>query len=177
VRRLLLALVVTFAVGTGACSSEDDPGTPEAGGFVLTSTAFGEGEEIPPDHALDGPNISPPLTWSGVPDDTAELAITVIDPDASNFVHWLVWGIEPTDAAIEAGAVPTGATVGLNQFGEARWDGPQPPAGDEHTYVFTVHALPRPLGLDSSTPASDALAAIAAAATASAELRGQYTSP
>jgi phosphatidylethanolamine-binding protein (PEBP) family uncharacterized protein len=40
-----------------------------------------------------------------------------------------------------------------NDFGDARYDGPQPPIGDEpHRYVFRLYALDRPLALAPGTP-------------------------
>jgi Raf kinase inhibitor-like YbhB/YbcL family protein len=176
-RPLLLLVAIAIALVGGACSSEPDPTEANVdGGFNLTSTAFDEGDQIPPAHALDGENQSPPLAWSGVPDGTAELALTVTDPDASNFVHWVVWGIDPADGAVLAGAVPTGATVGLNQFGEPEWAGPAPPAGEEHTYVFRLHALERPVTIDESTPAAEALSAIEEQTFQTADLRAQFES-
>jgi Raf kinase inhibitor-like YbhB/YbcL family protein len=142
----------------------------------VSSTAFEEGGDIPSEHALDGENTSPPLEWQGVPDDAEELAITVVDPDASNFVHWVVWGIDPSVTQIPAGAVPDGAVVGLNQFGDPGWGGPAPPAGEDHTYVFTVHALSRSPRLTEDTPAIEAIAAIDEMTVEQAELRGQFGS-
>ena len=47
----------------------------------MTSTAFGEEESIPERYTCDGDEVSPPLAWSGVPDDTAAVALVVDDPD------------------------------------------------------------------------------------------------
>lgn len=149
----------------------------DAGEFTVTSPAFDEGDDIPVTHALDGDNVSPPLAWSGVPDDAAELALTVTDPDASNFVHWIVWGIDPSAGEVTAGAVPAGATVGTNQMGRPEWVGPAPPAGQAHTYVFRLHALSRPLTIDAATPTAAAVAAIDELTTATAELRAQFEAP
>lgn len=174
-RSFLLLAAIALAPTLAACSSDDDTTeAPDDGTFTLTSPAFDEGDDIPPVHALDGENQSPPLTWSGVPDGAAELALTVTDPDASNFVHWTVWGIEPSAGSVLAGEVPAAATVGLNQFGEPEWAGPAPPAGEEHTYVFRLHALERPLGIDAGTPAAEALAAIEQSTVDTAELRAQF---
>lgn len=176
-RPLPLLVAITVLCSAAACSSGDGGAeAPDDGTFSLTSPAFEEGEDIPPAHALDGENQSPPLAWSGIPDEAAELALTVTDPDASNFVHWTVWGIDPAAGSVAAGALPGGATVGLNQFGEPEWVGPAPPAGEEHTYVFRLHALERPLGIAASSPASEALAAIEQSTLESAELRAQFES-
>jgi Raf kinase inhibitor-like YbhB/YbcL family protein len=173
----IVAVVLVAAMVAGGCSSGDDePSASTTPEFKLTSSAFDEGEDIPREHGLDGGNVSPPLEWVGVPTGATQLAITVVDPDASNFVHWVVWGIEPTDGAIEAGTLPPGATTGLNQFGELGWGGPAPPAGDEHTYVLTIHALSRAPGIDETTPAIEAVQSIDEVTTAQAELRGQFMS-
>jgi Raf kinase inhibitor-like YbhB/YbcL family protein len=166
-------LLVSLLGVVAACGSDDD----EATGFRLTSPAFGEGDRIPPQHALGGDNLSPPLRWADVPEEAAELALTVVDPDASNFVHWVVWGIAPEDATVASGELPPGAIQGRNQFGDPGWGGPQPPAGVEHTYVFTVHALERPSALSEGTGARDALARIRDLTVDTAELRAQFRGP
>lgn len=116
----------------------------------LRSTAFNDHTPIPDTYARDGKNVSPGLEWSGVPDGAAELALVCEDPDAprGTFVHWLVAGIAPGTTAIEAGALPPEAVLGRNDFGDAGWDGPQPPVGDPaHRYFFRLFALDTATGL------------------------------
>src|ERR1041385_211025 len=48
----------------------------------LTSSAFAEGEAIPPQHTCDDKNMSPPLKWNDVPAGTKSLALIADDPDA-----------------------------------------------------------------------------------------------
>src|SRR5262249_29798743 len=66
-------------------------------GIELSSTAFDDKTEIPRRYSGEGENISPPLTWSGVPHEATELVLLCEDPDApgTNFLHWLVTGIDP----------------------------------------------------------------------------------
>ena len=45
----------------------------------------------------------PLITWTAPPEGTAELALSVVDPDANGWVHWLVVGLPP-----EAGSVGGG---------------------------------------------------------------------
>ena len=73
----------------------------------LTSPNFEEGGRIPPEHTCDGDDDPPELLWSGVPSGVIELALTCEDPDApgGTFVHWVVWGIDPS----------SGGRVGLHQ--------------------------------------------------------------
>lgn len=108
-----------------------------------------------------GLNISPSLTWSGVPQGTQSLVLTVFDPDAptgSGFWHWLVFDIAPTATSIPLNAgvpnsttVPAGALQGYTDFGFSGYGGPCPPAGDPaHHYIFTLYALGIPsVGLTS----------------------------
>jgi phosphatidylethanolamine-binding protein (PEBP) family uncharacterized protein len=57
--------------------------------MVITSPAFTDGERIPEEFTCEGADVSPPLSWNGVPDGTVELALTCEDPDAprGTFVH------------------------------------------------------------------------------------------
>ncbi|WP_117209188.1 YbhB/YbcL family Raf kinase inhibitor-like protein [Allorhizocola rhizosphaerae] len=110
----------------------------------LTSPAFGDREWIPDRFSHLGGNISPPLAWSQVPRDAAELLLLCEDPDAPSgtFLHWLVSGIAPETQWVSEGAAPGNAQQWPNDFGETGWGGPQPPVGDApHRYVFQLHAL------------------------------------
>lgn len=137
--RCALALLLVLAACGG--SEPARPGTAE---LTLTSSAFAEGETIPVEFTCDGANVSPPLAWSGVPDGTTELVLTVEDPDApyGTFVHWSVGGIEPSATGVERGAVPEGGSELGNDAGGRGYAGPCPPEGEEpHRYIFTVTAL------------------------------------
>ena len=86
----------------------------------VKSPAFSEGDEVPTQFTCDGENISPPLGWSGVPEEAAELRVSLTDPDAPRgpFTHWLVTGVDPSAADAEQGKVPAGGTEQTNDFGE-----------------------------------------------------------
>ena len=95
-------------------------------------------------YTCDGDNISPPLSWSGVPEDATQLRISLRDPDApgGTFTHWLVAGIDPSSSEVGQGMVPLGGTEEMNSFGERAYGGPCPPPGaDPHRYIFTAEAL------------------------------------
>ena len=116
--------------------------------FRLTSPAFKDGEAIPARYARDGGNLSPPLEWRQPPPGTRSFALLVEDPDAPSgvFRHWASHGI-----AAERTRLPEGTTVGanpesaghaVNDFGNFRYDGPQPPKGHgKHHYRFRLAAL------------------------------------
>jgi hypothetical protein len=162
--------------GDGAATEDtDDRGSGgSAGPLSLSSPAFDEGEPIPEEFSLAGGDTSPPLTWSGVPPDTAELALTVVDPDAGNFVHWVVVGLDPSLSAIEEGELPDGAVQAMNNFDEASWGGPAPPPGAAHTYVFTLFALGEASGIAEGSPGNDAVAQLTDAGAETAVLRATF---
>ncbi|UCI05483.1 YbhB/YbcL family Raf kinase inhibitor-like protein [Mesorhizobium sp. B1-1-8] len=119
--------------------------------LTLTSPAFADGDPIPERFARDGKNVSPPLKWSGVPDGARSLVLVVEDPDAPHgtFGHWAVLNIPPSVdqlAEAEDGRPGTGALQqARNDFGNASYDGPAPPAGHGvHHYHFRLAALDVP---------------------------------
>jgi Raf kinase inhibitor-like YbhB/YbcL family protein len=155
----------------------DDPADTSddaSGRLSLSSPAFNEGDPIPAEYSLAGGDVSPPLTWSGVPDGTAELALTVVDPDAGNFLHWVVAGIDPSLTSIEKGSLPADSVQALNNFGEADWGGPAPPPGPAHTYVFTLYALAEPSGIAEGSPGNDAVTALSGSGAPTAVLRATF---
>ncbi|MBE8472267.1 YbhB/YbcL family Raf kinase inhibitor-like protein [Streptomyces justiciae] len=126
-------------------------------GIELTSDAFSDHAFLARRYAYEGENASPPLTWSGVPDDAAELVLLCEDPDAPSgtFVHWVVVGIDPHSDGVEAGKPPPGGTELVNGFGEREWGGPHPPPGDDaHHYFIRLYALAEPCVLPDA-PSAD----------------------
>lgn len=129
-------------------------GVQGASALQLESTEIAEGAPIAQAQAwpqCKGENISPTLTWSGVPEGTKSFAVTVLDPGAmggKGFWHWLIFNI-PADArglaqgagAADGSKAPAGAVQGVNDFGTAGYAGPCPPKGQTHRYVFTLWAL------------------------------------
>jgi Raf kinase inhibitor-like YbhB/YbcL family protein len=120
----------------------------------LSSPAFAHDEQIPERFTCDGANVSPPLTWRGVPEDTISLVLIVDDPDAPDpkapthtYVHWLLYDIPPSTPGLEEhqATPPTGAREGLNDWRKRGYGGPCPPVG-RHRYVFKLYALDAMLG-------------------------------
>ena len=144
--------------------------------FGLTSTAFDEGGSIPREFTCDGQDVSPPLSWTGVPVGTGALVLVVDDPDARGFVHWIVLDLPAADGGLPRGVAATAASPqqGRNDFGKAGWGGPCPPSGTHH-YRFTLTAVAAPLGLGEN-PSGEAVAVALASATVVARvtLTGTY---
>ena len=140
----------------------------------VTSSAFAANQPIPPRYTCEGTQVSPPLTWSGVPRGTESIAILVDDPDApkGTFTHWLVTGIPPTRTSLAAGAeLPAGAMAAKNSKSEARYSGPCPAEG-RHRYVFHVFALD--IAIASPRTKDEFLASIDGHVLAEGQLVGTY---
>lgn len=119
--------------------------------FKLISTAFEHGSDIPAIHTCDGTEVSPPLSWSGIPDGTKSLALIVEDPDAPDpaapkrvFAHWVLYNIPPDAMGIGAGVtsqqLPRGTREGFNDWKKPGFGGPCPPIG-KHRYFHKLYAL------------------------------------
>ena len=124
----------------------------------LRSSAFDYHTRIPSRHAGDGDDLSPPLTWSAVPDGAESFALLCYDPDAPlvhdgvmGFVHWVLYGIPGHVRSLDEGTHL--GVRGANDFGGTGYGGPMPPVGHgTHHYYFWILALDRtlelPAGLD-----------------------------
>ncbi|MBC8741088.1 YbhB/YbcL family Raf kinase inhibitor-like protein [Paraburkholderia sp. UCT31] len=119
--------------------------------FTLTSQAFHEGSEIPRRYTCTGADVSPPLSWSGVPANAKSLVLIVDDPDAPDpaaprmtWVHWVLYNIPTTAPGVQegvtSGALPAGTLEGTNDFHRTTYGGPCPPTG-RHRYFHKLYAL------------------------------------
>lgn len=108
----------------------------------IESNSFKNFSDIPAKYTCDGENISPPLRFSDVPEGAQELVLIIDDPDAPNgdWVHWLVYGIDPKTDAIGEGAVPVNSLQGKNTRENEAYGGPCPPSGT-HRYFFKLYAI------------------------------------
>ncbi len=146
--------------------------------FRLTSTSIPPGEAIPTRFTCDGADVSPDLSWSGVPDGAGALELVVSDPDAAGFVHWLALDLTPSvEGSLPLGvsASPEAPPQGTNDFGRIGWSGPCPPSG-EHRYVFTLSAVAAPLALPGAPGAAEVRDALdRATVLGTAVLEATYT--
>ena len=146
----------------------------------LSSVAFKNGASIPKQYTCDGPNISPPLQWAGIPDNSRSLAVLVDDPDAArgNWVHWILFNIPPQTAELtenirKTRTIPNGARQGTNDFREIGYGGPCPPGG-KHRYFFRLFALDTELNLDPGSSRTDLERSMAGHILAETQLMGTY---
>ncbi|MDE2401850.1 MAG: YbhB/YbcL family Raf kinase inhibitor-like protein [Burkholderiales bacterium] len=148
----------------------------------LTSTVFAHHGDIPVRYTCEGQDISPPLSWSGVPPHTKSLTLIVDDPDApdpaapkTTWVHWVLIDIPPGITGLAEGGqpLPTGTREGLNDWNRTRYGGPCPPIG-RHRYFFKLYALDTTL-VDLHMPTkADLEHAMKQHVLATAELMGTY---
>ena len=119
--------------------------------MIISSPAFPNQGEIPRKYTCDGENLSPPLEWSGVPEETRSLVLIVDDPDAPDpkapkmvWVHWVLYNLPPDSKGLPENAttssLPPGTKEGLNDWTRTGYGGPCPPSG-RHRYFFKLYAL------------------------------------
>jgi hypothetical protein len=155
---------------------------PAPAGFLLSSTAFRNGEDIPARFTCDGPNISPLLAWTAPPAETQTFVLIMDDPDAPKrtWVHWLVYDIPADTSGLPDNLPPkaeleTGARQGINDFHQQGYGGPCPPKGATHRYYFRLHALNTRLGVLPGATRADIERAMQGHVLAEVELMGRYT--
>jgi Raf kinase inhibitor-like YbhB/YbcL family protein len=146
----------------------------------LKSAAFEAGNMIPNKFTCDGPDLSPPLTWSNVPPNTRSFALIADDPDAprGTWVHWVMWNIPADVRSLAEGvpkqdSLPNGTKQGTTDFHRVGYGGPCPPSGT-HRYFFKLYALDATLNLPSSTTKRDLEQAMKGHILQQAESMGKY---
>ncbi len=121
----------------------------------ITSTAFTQGHPIPKKYTGEGADVSPPLAWTGIPEEAKELVLICDDPDApvaEPWVHWVIYKMPAATKGLPEGVPrkprlkePAGAMQGRNSWPAAEaigYRGPMPPPGHGvHHYYFKLYAL------------------------------------
>lgn len=119
--------------------------------LFLYSSEFNDRQNIAPVFTCEGKNISPALQWDHVPAKTKTFVLTVSDPDAPSgtFYHWVLFNIPKTvlSLAKNVSPLPAGTQAGRNSWNKAEYNGPCPPRGSSHHYIFTLYALDTKLPL------------------------------
>lgn len=152
--------------------------------LTLSSSQFTHNGEIPALYTCQGKDISPPLTWSGVPPKAKSLVLIADDPDAPDpaapkmtWVHWVIHGLPATSTGLAEGAspggLPKGAQEGQNDFKKTPYGGPCPPIG-RHRYFFKLYALDTELKDLGAATKAQVEAAMKGHVLAQAELMGTY---
>lgn len=153
--------------------------------LILRSAAFADGHPIPRRYTGDGEDLSPPLSWSGLPPRATGLALIVDDPDAPTsepWVHWVIYRLPADEQGLVEGIPPVGrpgtpATCfqGKNSWGSFGYRGPAPPRGHgTHRYIFRLFALKDPVELPEGLDKDGLLSVIEGHVVAEAGLMGTY---
>jgi Raf kinase inhibitor-like YbhB/YbcL family protein len=134
------------------------PGAPPAGQrrapvqvMTLTTPAWADGGAIPPKYTQAGEQVSPPFSWTDVPENTASFVLIARDLDAvagtgtEDVLHWMLWNIPGTTRSL-AEAIPQGSQLpdGTRQISVSGpyYRGPGAPrTGPAHHYTFELYAL------------------------------------
>jgi Raf kinase inhibitor-like YbhB/YbcL family protein len=182
-RALLISSVAAFSLvscdsaPSGSDEAEELDEQPVDSVITVSSPEFAESETIPVKYTCDGGDVSPPLSWTGVPGETMELALVVDDPDAAGgtYVHWVLFGLDPSLTGLEAGVVPAGGRQAANSAGDAAYKGPCPPRDDDpHRYRFTVYALDGEIAAADGASAGDVLDRVRETAVAKGTLTATF---
>ncbi len=159
------------------------PGLSAPETLTLRSGAFADGGRMPRRTAGKGvgENVSPPLSWDGVPTDAVELVLLVEDPDApvpSPIFHLAIAGIPASESSIHEGGLNAGAHPygqGTGTLGRRGYSGPRPVRGHgPHEYVFQLYALSEPLELPLGASPTRIVDAMAGKVVARGRLVGLY---
>lgn len=147
--------------------------------LTVLSAAFAMGAAIPAEFCCS--RVSPPLSWSQMPDGTKSIAVLCDDPDspAGDWVHWVLFNLPPNTTELAKGmppnaTLPNGAMQGVTDYGRNGYDGPCPPPGRAHRYFFKVFALDVKLALTPKARKSDLVKAMQGHILAQGELMGKY---
>jgi Raf kinase inhibitor-like YbhB/YbcL family protein len=146
----------------------------------LTSDAFSDGSMIPKRFTCDGEDLSPPLSWSGLPTETESLTLICDDPDApvGTWDHWVLFNIPALANGLPEN-VPAKATLddggvhGNNSWGRLGYGGPCPPGGT-HRYFFKLYALDIALNLKTGATKSQVANAMEGHILDRGQLMGKY---
>ncbi|MBN9390679.1 MAG: YbhB/YbcL family Raf kinase inhibitor-like protein [Chloroflexi bacterium] len=146
----------------------------------VNSSQFGEGQTIPAKYTCQGENISPPLAWNGLPENTQSLVLIMDDPDApvGTWVHWVLYNLSPALTGLPEGVATGGKEVadtqqGLNSWKKPGYGGPCPPNGT-HRYFFRLYALDVMLNLKAAPTKQQILKAMQNHVLDQGELMGTY---
>lgn len=148
--------------------------------ITVASSVFEEAGPIPAKYTCDGADISPPLSWQGVPEAAETIALISDDPDApmGTWVHWVLYNLPAQTNELPENVppdevLPDGASQGVTDFGRIGYGGPCPPGGT-HRYFFKIYALDVRLELPPGADKAKLLDAMQGHILAQGQLMGKY---
>lgn len=183
IKKLYIIFFITIILGGTAywflskeSSEQNQNYNYNMGNLSIRSSAFKEGEFMPPKYTCDGDNINPLLEIRGVPENAKSLVLIMEDPDApaGTWDHWILWNISPKTQYIAEDSQPEGSRQGKTSFGKNQYGGPCPPPGKPHRYYFKVFALDTTLNLPDDATKKDVEKAMEGHILDQASLMGLY---
>jgi Raf kinase inhibitor-like YbhB/YbcL family protein len=138
----LLSIMIVLASG---CITKQEDNMEK---ISISAERFKDGETIPDIYTCKGKDISPSLSWKGIPAGTKSIALIMDDPDApgGTFVHWVLYNVPAVTQKLPEGMLhdkilADGSMQGMTDFGRTGYGGPCPPPGKPHRYFFKIYAL------------------------------------
>lgn len=171
--RIVFSIVCMIAIIVSSVYAEETNSA-----FILSTNAFLDQGVLPVLYTCDGKDVSPQLEWTGIPEKTQSVALIMSDVDAPHgvFYHWVLYNIPTATTTLSQGAdKPTGITIGKNSFGKLQYNGPCPPKGSAHSYVFIVYALDTKLSIPAGAEAITVLNAIQNHIIGKTQITGVYS--
>ncbi len=135
-----------FACFMSAAAAIGGGGLSGSASMTVSSASFVNNGLLGAEYSCEGKDVSPEIHWK-YQGKAESYALICEDPDApgGTFIHWVVYNIPGAYINLAAGfpksGAPDGIIQGRNDFGETGYNGPCPPKGKVHHYVFTVYAL------------------------------------
>ena len=149
--------------------------------ITVKSSAFNNMGMIPDKHSAYFQDVSPEISWTGVPSNAKSLVVMMEDPDAAlkPVTHWILANLPPNVTGLPENVMKEAkygdAMQGANIKGKPGYYGPQPPPGDKpHNYHFQVFALDTRLDLPDGFNRQALLDAMKGRVIAKGEIVGMY---
>jgi Raf kinase inhibitor-like YbhB/YbcL family protein len=149
--------------------------------FQISGSSFQPGHSIPKKFTCDAADVSPEFAWTGAPDATKSFALIADDPDApaGTWTHWLIYDLPQGTTGLpentpKIDVLPDGSQQGRNDFKKIGYNGPCPPPGTPHRYIFKLYALDQKLALKPGASKSEVEQAVQGHILAQTEVMGKY---
>lgn len=119
-------------------------------GLSLKSSIFENQSEVSCEYACCGRGVSPELSWTDSPENTASFALKITDQTTSE-VYWFICNIPKETSHLSRNfnhedLLLDGILEGVNDFGGVGYKPLCAPLGEKHFYIFDLFALDVTLG-------------------------------
>jgi len=175
----LFISILSIAIITGCIVGEKEENIMKT--IIISVDGFKNGETIPSRYTCDGRDISPEISWKGLPERAKSVTLIMDDPDApgGTFLHWTLYNVPHTADKLPEGMsksqmLADGSLQGITDFGNTGYGGPCPPKGKPHRYYFRIYALDTKLDLPPGAKSEDIEKAMKGHILAKGELMGKY---